>query len=583
MEKDRKEFVDYLRAVKASVVKNELQKYSTIHIVVGNEACDLDSAVSALTYAFHLTHSSVRSVSRNDGAALIIPLLNIPEDDYSLKTEVVHALQREGVEQADLIFADHLDVAGLSRGQQQPGGAKPPRLTLTLVDHHVPVGSFTGLEGDIQEIIDHHVVVACRDTDFIKKVKQTIEPVGSCATLIAEKVLASSAHGPTNAVLVSLLRQTIIVDTVNFSASAKKTTAKDESVTAALEMADCGGGRVAGQSREEIFVDLTQAKSDISKLSTAQLLKKDLKVLRVAGVQVAVSSIPVLVKEYFCQQQRQQELADRCRAQSVDAAVVLGVSLQGAVSRDILIYSGNAICLEKICEGLQSSAKPDLDLKESADAAFTPLSNQYRYFHQGTASASRKQILPVLADVLHASSTAICRGGAASAVTRKPSSDIPETATPPNSFIAGHGFLTDAHSVFTNVHRKILQLDTGSSHRTGANKNNSALSCQMSNEYSGTATPSNTFADDGPRNLMHNGTSCGGNRMRDVERDELEDRMELLKLRQDDNENNDSESPCDVSRASLSDVDDHNDAMFDMDEDEGVGSRIVSGRVPIKK
>ena len=112
-----------------------------------------------------------------------------------------------------------------------------------------------------------------------------------------------SARRPTtkgtaiNSVAVTLLRQAIILDTVNFSPSAKKTTPKDVAVTAQLEMADCC--RTPGQSRDEILADLTRAKSDISALTTAQLLQKDLKVLRIDGVQLGVSSIPVLVKVKF--------------------------------------------------------------------------------------------------------------------------------------------------------------------------------------------------------------------------------------------------------------------------------------------
>jgi exopolyphosphatase len=130
-------------------------------------------------------------------------------------------------------------------------------------------------------------------TVFSRNIKQTIEPVGSCATLIGEIVLTGSAGGTVNATIAALLRQTIILDTMNFSPLAKKTTPKDEIMVKELEMADCLG---AAQSRSLVFSNLIQAKSDVSGLSTIQLLKKDLKVLRVAGLQVAVSSIPVLVK-----------------------------------------------------------------------------------------------------------------------------------------------------------------------------------------------------------------------------------------------------------------------------------------------
>jgi hypothetical protein len=77
-----------------------------------------------------------------------------------LKTEVVYLLHQEGVHSTELVFVDQLDVAGLNRSCQQ--------LWITLVDHHVPIGAFAGLERAVQEIIDHHVVLPDKETDLIK-------------------------------------------------------------------------------------------------------------------------------------------------------------------------------------------------------------------------------------------------------------------------------------------------------------------------------------------------------------------------------------------------------------------------------
>ncbi|EDX16908.1 GD16595 [Drosophila simulans] len=60
-----------------------------LHLVMGNESCDLDSAVSAVTLAFvyaqrHREHDYV-------------PILNIPRRDYPLKTEVGHLFVKCGL------------------------------------------------------------------------------------------------------------------------------------------------------------------------------------------------------------------------------------------------------------------------------------------------------------------------------------------------------------------------------------------------------------------------------------------------------------------------------------------------------
>ncbi len=65
-------------------------------VVLGNEACDLDSAVSALAYARFLDRS-------RPFGPVNIPVLNVAREDYSLKTEVVHFLGKCNLSQ-HLIF-----------------------------------------------------------------------------------------------------------------------------------------------------------------------------------------------------------------------------------------------------------------------------------------------------------------------------------------------------------------------------------------------------------------------------------------------------------------------------------------------
>ena len=57
-------------------------------IVLGNEACDLDSAVCALVFAHFLKHQNKHA------ASIYMPVLNIAKEDFALKTEVVFFLKR---------------------------------------------------------------------------------------------------------------------------------------------------------------------------------------------------------------------------------------------------------------------------------------------------------------------------------------------------------------------------------------------------------------------------------------------------------------------------------------------------------
>lgn len=61
---------------------------------MGNETCDLDSAVSALIQAFCEYLDDVEG----DGADLaVIPVMNVPTKEYRVKTEVVFFLKSHNI------------------------------------------------------------------------------------------------------------------------------------------------------------------------------------------------------------------------------------------------------------------------------------------------------------------------------------------------------------------------------------------------------------------------------------------------------------------------------------------------------
>ena len=66
-------------------------------IVLGNEACDLDSSVSALAYAQFLNQSQKH-------CTINIPVINVTRSDFLLKTEVVYFLGKFGINFNNLIF-----------------------------------------------------------------------------------------------------------------------------------------------------------------------------------------------------------------------------------------------------------------------------------------------------------------------------------------------------------------------------------------------------------------------------------------------------------------------------------------------
>lgn len=73
-------------------------------IIMGNESCDLDSAVCALTLAYF--YSNCDKLSKNlltNSNRRFLPIMNITRDNLPLKTEVTHFVQKNGVNIENLI------------------------------------------------------------------------------------------------------------------------------------------------------------------------------------------------------------------------------------------------------------------------------------------------------------------------------------------------------------------------------------------------------------------------------------------------------------------------------------------------
>lgn len=71
-----------------------------IIFVIGNESCDLDSAICAILLAKYYKHSSE---SNGDNKKYFVPVLNLHRENLPLKTEVVFMLKRLKIDSSDLI------------------------------------------------------------------------------------------------------------------------------------------------------------------------------------------------------------------------------------------------------------------------------------------------------------------------------------------------------------------------------------------------------------------------------------------------------------------------------------------------
>ena len=108
----------------------------------------------------------------------------------------VVALAEEGIDESFLFFRD-----------SAPSILNLQNFSLILVDHNVLADGDKTLENKVVEIVDHHV----RETKLEQAV--TIEPTGSCASLVLRTILSENPDFK-DASCLNLLRKTILLDTV---------------------------------------------------------------------------------------------------------------------------------------------------------------------------------------------------------------------------------------------------------------------------------------------------------------------------------------------------------------------------------
>ncbi|NXO23635.1 PRUN1 Exopolyphosphatase, partial [Cisticola juncidis] len=347
-----------------------IQQRQEIHVVMGNEACDLDSAVSALALAYFLAQTGTSAVP---GAA-VVPVLNIPRADLALRTETTFLLRERGLPAAALVFRDEIDLGALHRAGL---------LSLTLVDHHVLPGADAALEEAVVEVLDHRPL----ERDRGPPCRVTVEPVGSCATLVTERIL-QGPPGVLDGATAALLHATILLDCINLSPAAGKVTPRDVACVSLLEQ------RFPElPARDAVFGALQAAKFDVTGLTTEQMLRKDLKVLSNDEVVVGISGVFEDLETFLLRPGLLQDLEAFCQGRGYAGLVAMTVSFNEHYepTRKLAVYSPQEPLRTTLCRALEEATAPSLQLQ--------PLRSPWpcvAAYAQGNTVATRKKVLPVL-------------------------------------------------------------------------------------------------------------------------------------------------------------------------------------------
>lgn len=258
-------FSEWSRATKKEfLIDWQAGKESEWTLVQGNEGGDLDSMTAALTWAYHLEHST----QNTSNPIKAIALLQTPTDALDLRPENQLALKNSQM------TSGHEDLLTMDELPEDPETLSPKLRGIVLVDHAEPLRKWA--KAKILSIFDHHV-----DRGAGPNAEPRIfETTASCTTIVARQMLDEleqldeEYHMPHE--LLELILGAIAIDSGGLD--------EDSSSEADIDTAE----RVLKRSNwkkkdlnevmEELDDELSDAKKDLGHLSLRDLLRRDWKV-----------------------------------------------------------------------------------------------------------------------------------------------------------------------------------------------------------------------------------------------------------------------------------------------------------------
>ena len=263
-------FSEWSKATKLAFLSDWVKgKADEWTIVMGNEGGDLDSMTAALTWAYHLSHSTLHHPQPRKAVAL----LQTPLDALDLRPENKVALDNSKMSSGhrDLLTIDELPAHPREIAKKIGG--------IMLVDHPLPLSVWN--DAKILGIIDHHA-----DRGIAPHADLRIfEQVASCTTLVARQMLneleaippppngPGEYHMPHE--LLELILDAIAIDSDGLNP--KKSTPADAASAQRVLARSNWRNESLPEVMDRLDSELGKAKRDLSHLSIRDLLRRDWK------------------------------------------------------------------------------------------------------------------------------------------------------------------------------------------------------------------------------------------------------------------------------------------------------------------
>jgi len=422
-------FVSFLESTVPASLQNKAAKRIN-NVIIGNEAGDADSIISALTLGYV---TSFNNNSPPDNNTVQVPIVSIPRAEMELRRDAALLLDMVGINVEQLLYIDDDIVVTKHLLPSSADSSDTLDSTITLVDHNRLRPMFSHLNSLVTEIVDHHKDESHHEQVVADSGKRIIAfenghaTVASTCTLVAERLFQSMVDDSSikidGALGLSLLG-VILLDSINMKPEAKKGTPRDEeAIQQLLQRTDWSSGadtvpslmdqaaldnifpdgRCNMPDRTALFDALIGAKSDPKfwlEMSAMNCLRIDYKKFIVNDrSSIGLSSVIITMDDLLAKDGFIDSMKAFIASEDVNLFGVLGVTFFDDKPKRELLLAGN---VDSVVDSfaqflLEHTDAADLEMVEREDCRdFSQDGMKVRVFRQGNPKGSRKQIAPLL-------------------------------------------------------------------------------------------------------------------------------------------------------------------------------------------
>ncbi|XP_057161514.1 protein prune homolog 2 isoform X3 [Ursus arctos] len=319
---------EFLQRAKSKL--NRSKRLEKVHVVIGHKSCDLDSLISAFTYAYFLDKVSPPGV-------LCLPVLNVPRTEFNYFTETRFILEELNISESFHIFRDEINLHQLN---------DEGKLSVTLVGSNVLASEDKVLEPAVVKVINP-----------VEQSDGGLEFRESSSSLVVKEILQEAPELITEQ-LAHLLRGSILFKWMTMGS--EKISEKQEEILSILE-----DKFPSLPPREDIINVLQETQFSAQGLSIERTMLKDLKELSDGEIKVAISTVNMTLENCMFHSNISSDLKAFADKFGFDVLILLATYLseEEQPRRQIAVYSQNLELCSQICCELEECQNPCLELE----------------------------------------------------------------------------------------------------------------------------------------------------------------------------------------------------------------------------